>query len=357
MNRGAYVGMLVLCALASCTSTQEKPPTESGDSAFDSAPVETGHSEESGESGSAESADSAQPDSDSGPPDDTDTGTGAPNAWAQINLYGNTACAITNHGDGACWGYDRCGEAGIPAVKFGEVSLGLEFGCGLDPEGTASFWGLTCPDSDLGETHPPAGRFHALRAGWRAPCALDEANEIHCWGYLPGAMALVPVGAFLVAETGGYFACGLDEAGYIECWGKTADIPSAILDAPSTSGFTALSVGTDYACALQSDGAAVCWGDTGYTVLAVPERVLFSSISAGYYAVCGITLDGGLECWGGGDDDYISDPVILENPGGSGWAEVSVGSGTACALTTEAEIVCWGQKGYGLEKIPELPEE
>ena len=66
------------------------------------------------------------------------------------------------------------------------------------------------------ETDAPAGVFTAVAVSLASSCALDEAEELVCWGYDYGA----PAGPFETIDLGYWHGCAVRADASIDCWGE-----------------------------------------------------------------------------------------------------------------------------------------
>lgn len=176
--------------------------------------------------------------------------------FSSISAGAGYTCAVTQEGEGYCWGSNRSGELGtgsttgsaVPArvqgtVHFQEIETGATHTCGFTPDGQVYCWGLNS-NGELGTgtsgnaTTPAkvAGSIKAasLAVGSDQTCAVGEGGTAYCWGSNArgqggfgsgGALShLVPTpiaGAlrFNTLSTAGDHTCGATTSGEVYCWG------------------------------------------------------------------------------------------------------------------------------------------
>jgi alpha-tubulin suppressor-like RCC1 family protein len=181
--------------------------------------------------------------------------------FTQIDVGGNTSCALAESGDIWCWGYNGYGGVGnnstdarlwVPVQVDGgrsytQVSVGTFHTCGISL-GAVYCWGrnveaqlgigTTSPTSSPGSAVPvPAlgalGLTRQVAAGNTHTCAVNATGETYCWGSnangqlgdltttLRTSGVLVRTDARFVAITAGLVhTCASTEAGATYCWGS-----------------------------------------------------------------------------------------------------------------------------------------
>jgi alpha-tubulin suppressor-like RCC1 family protein len=221
-------------------------------------------------------------------------------------LADNPLCAVLADDSVSCWGEALAGTAGedaplgpelLPeAPSTREVLVGEAHGCLISRDAEVHCWG----DNRFGQSGSPrqvsvpgslalrkiplpgpaarlAGRLHSTCA------ALDDSDEVHCWGTAAssGGLADRPTGPTMVRGLDGArqltadqrLTCALRPGGTVACWGDllrggpwsweidhitpTLDSPT---DVPGVGNARALATGSGFSCALRGDGAVVCWG-------------------------------------------------------------------------------------------------
>ncbi|MCY4103113.1 MAG: hypothetical protein OXG55_07640, partial [bacterium] len=135
---------------------------------------------------------------------------------------------------------------------------------------------------------------------------------------------------YTAITVGFHLSCALDSDGAITCSGDD-DSHSAVTDAPTGRGYTAISTGGDtnyftmpmddyegfsHSCALDRDGAITCWG--------------------GSRIFCGFAADSGPTC------SRRATNAGTGAPTGRGYTAIATGRGHSCALDRDGAITCWG---------------
>ncbi len=224
---------------------------------------------------------------------------------------------------------------------------------GTVPEGvvdTGQTWTCTVTAADDVATGGSASatgtagfRYATIAVGGAHACGLRRTGALYCAGDDTWGQSTPPVGLTAVQQlaAGLDHTCALDAVGAVTCWGSNA---SRQLEAPTTSGFVAITAGSWHTCALDAAGAATCWGlDVGQ--LTAPPDVSFTDLSAGAFHTCGRQTDGTLTCWG-------SNPFGMTPPAGDRWDQVASGGWHNCALDDQGAATCWGWGDAGQTQAP-----
>ncbi len=284
------------------------------------------------------------------------------------------ACALRDDGSPVCWGYDRYGQATLPAgERLTALSSGIAHTCALREDGSPVCWG----DTLFGGATPPLNEsFIALSSGANHTCALREDGSPVCWGYEEGIDSPPPGERFAALSGGGGHTCALREDGSPVCWGYDSYGQAT---PPPGERFMALSSGYSHTCALREDGSPVCWGLDDYGKATPPTGDRFMAISSGNDHTCALREDGSPVCWGL-DDAGQAKPPIGESVHGleqrlcltrarcERTARTSAGDGTysarprrhnacftalsrggshTCALRENGTPACWGYERFG----------
>jgi alpha-tubulin suppressor-like RCC1 family protein len=184
--------------------------------------------------------------------------------FKSLSLGLRNTCGVATDGATYCWGgmlgsgLDRGGadpdNAFVPLRLGGtmtlvSVSVGNDYGCGVDADGAAYCWGV----NDEG----------VLGSESNKESITDEALVP---ARVAGGLRFASISAGL-----GLHACGLTATGEAYCWGWNEDgqlgngtktsskVPVAV-----TGGlrFASISVGHFHTCGVSVDGAIYCWGAT-----------------------------------------------------------------------------------------------
>lgn len=291
-------------------------------------------------------------------------------------------CALDAAGATRCWGSNRLGALGIPAV-VGDTTLPV-----LVPNAPV-FSAITSS--------------RANTATGTAVCALTATGAAYCWGmneqgqlgvaptdqcpFLPGASpsctrrpmpvsggrSFVSIGVGAGPGEHTSRACAATSSGEAYCWGENSDgqlgngntmSASAPTLVASDSRFVQLSLGDRFTCGVTASAEIYCWGsnangglgDGGGASSLVPIRVAsserFATVAAAYNSACALTIDGRAFCWGTRLGLSVVDRTPTLVAGGHIFTDIDVGGLHACALTREGETWCWGRQsavGDGLE--------
>ncbi len=238
----------------------------------------------------------------------------------------------------------------------------------------------------------------ALESGHGHVCALNDNNEMHCWGWnhfgqtarddidtrTPKPYKIpLPPGRIERIAAGGQNACAVVE-GELYCWGKNntgqlanrtglnSHIPTRI-ELPGTIGM--VDIGDNHICAIV-DGGLMCWGwnfsceigqqgcvggnDNPTRVHWEPKwvhsmgpgsGVTFLDASKGHNCVI---KNGGAYCWGASVYGILGDGIRRTDPQptpkavigmSSGVTEIAGGEYSTCAIR-RGKIYCWGRGLY-----------
>ncbi|MFV8750066.1 RCC1 domain-containing protein [Nannocystaceae bacterium ST9] len=258
---------------------------------------------------------------------------------ASVAVGHSGACAVLDDGTLRCWGNrsivgvetneplgddDEPSTVVLPGAVIG-VALGFDSACAVLDDGQVACWGSD-PQCELDE---PCGILGV-------PGSLESSTP---------KLIEMPTAA-LEVSVGTLAACARLEGGSFTCWGDErlvgrgagggnigddetpASLPPLALD----QGVEQVDVGTGAACLLAADGSVRCWGGApvatpldpwGEDVLdplvvdpiPLPEPAV--TISVGYGSACALGESGSVYCWSGGlgygGEDVIGlDPSITQ---------------------------------------------
>lgn len=180
--------------------------------------------------------------------------------------------------------------------NFSNIAVGEDFVCGLLENGTITCFGSRNSPTSVTQK-VPSGIFRVVAAGFRHVCAIDDDQELRCWGNSVGE---VPQGKF-----------------------------------------KALALGENRSCALRNNQKVVCWGQNGFTLPDSLQGKPFVSIEAKRSVFCGVlTSNYSLYCWG--NESFSSNHMVFERvlPGpctNTCPCPMLPGSGNVCG---EGQIIC-----------------
>ena len=299
------------------------------------------------------------------------------NVRSRLSAGAIVTCALDTGGATRCWGSNRYGAVGIPAVA-GDTSLPLLL------TDAPSFAAISVADANNATT--------------TTTCALTADGVPYCWGMnhegmlgvaitdqcpafqqnpvpsctrrpmpVAGGHRFVSIVAGGGDEIYGVSACGLTSAGEAWCWGHNTNGQLGTGTTLATSSpvrvsgdlrFVQLALGQSSTCGLTPIGEIYCWGNNtngqlgdGTTAPSlVPIRVAssesFVALDAASRTTCALTVTGQPYCWGlrlGGPSGADSTPVALATS--QRFRSISVGMGLVCALTDAGESWCQGAPG------------
>ena len=301
----------------------------------------------------------------------TSVASADPFTYSSVEIGNSTVCAVTNDGQGLCWGSNRdqyliasSRELNITTPtkvplpnndRFVTIAGGTNrTWCGLAVSGKVYCWG----DHHIGSYFTPTSRTpvavefpHAMtitevHSGYSNGCALNTDAELWCWGDIlesgsgqtepmrtPVKVAM-PNGERVVNFDNGGASCAVTDLGNIYCWGHSngagqlgigyanyfayavSVTPLKVLT-PAGVQFASVSTGLEHSCALSTTGTGYCWGDN--------YEGLFGNDS---YA-----------------DSLLPTPMIV--PNNEKLTVVSTGWYHTCVLTVSGKTWCFGRGAFG----------
>jgi titin len=319
------------------------------------------------------------------------TTTGTPlngKTIAGITAGGQTSCAVTTDGVGACWGDNSSAQLGtgtfvtkstVPVAirmtsgpfvgkQLAQVSVNDHHGCGVTTDGVVACWGLNVqlgngttssysPVAPTTSGTPLSGKtIKQVATGEAHTCVVTTDGVVACWG------------------VNGYGELGNS---------GTSDSPTAtqvVTAGTPLAGHTAksISAGHSHTCVIADDNKPYCWGlgfngalgnGTTIQVNPLPKAVTtagtplsgatVTKVEAGAYHACALTSTGAVSCWGqgangalgtGNNSDSII-PVGITTTGtplaGKTISWLSGPFDQDCVVTSAGAIACWGDNTHG----------
>lgn len=245
-----------------------------------------------------------------------------------IAALSDIECGIKADASVVCWGnLPGAAASPVPAgLSASAIAVGVAYQCVVTSDmARLTCWGAT----DVVQGLPPSGPFLQVSVGRNFACALEQDGTLACWGNNAFGEATPPVGTFTQLVTSNFHSCALKADGTAACWGlgnatmapdggnqfdpfpadgDDADAAWGQAVAPTDQRFTRLAVGFDHSCGILESGDVLCWGagktagncaasidDCGQSVA---QTGPFVDIALGLSNSCGILATGKLKCWG-----------------------------------------------------------
>ena len=268
-------------------------------------------------------------------------------------------------------------------LRSGLLGLGVHQGaCAIRPGGILFCWGMnaagalglppsTCPAEGCRHqvTHPNGNAWREVSVGGEHVCAIDDRNELYCWG----------------SNARGQ----LGVSNHVE----------GALEHPLTFQVTRVAANTDATCAIKADTRTLyCWGNevSGQTgvltdgrcaaapnmvipfatriadheidacppIASDPEVGRWLDVTGGGDTACGMIADGRAFCWGGevqqgtGKDLPACKPGCRPTTLPGAWTHISENAlHHRCGIRPTGELLCWGLNDQGQLGIGEITED
>jgi alpha-tubulin suppressor-like RCC1 family protein len=301
----------------------------------------------------------------------TSVASADPFTYSSVEIGNSTVCAVTNDGQGLCWGSNRdqyliasSRELNITTPtkvplpnndRFVTIAGGTNrTWCGLAVSGKVYCWG----DHHIGSYFTPTSRTpvavefpHAMtitevHSGYSNGCALNTDDELWCWGDIlesgsgqtepmrtPVKVAM-PNNERVINFDNGGASCAVTDLGNIYCWGHS-------------NGAGQLGIG-------YANYFAYAVSVTPLKVL-TPAGVQFTSVSTGLEHSCAVSTTGTGYCWGDnyeglfGNDSYVDSllPTPMIVPNNEKLKTVSTGWYHTCVITVSGKTWCFGRGDFG----------
>ncbi len=298
-------------------------------------------------------------------------------------------CALTAKEGLECWGLNEFGQVGDssfddtlvpvdvvgidPGGVIGLVS-GIHHTCVLTSANEVFCWGLNgsgqLGDGTTENRNEPIlvdgieGKITSISAGAEFTCALNDANDVFCWGNNSSGQlndgteiySSLPVKTTTVSDDtvlisgGSEELQGLTSDGVMQLWNSQPIIPVTGLP-DEDNAYVSADRFTEGGCTMTDAGDVNCWG--GITDAQVKGAVVNDMLSSGQEHACTMKAEG-LVCWGSnsngqlGDDsldDSLEETLVIKLE--QGVIALAAGMKHTCVIYADETIACWGLNDYG----------
>lgn len=317
---------------------------------------------------------------------------------SEITTGQNHTCAVTQNGEGKCWGWNSYGQLGDGSTFDSEIPVnvvGLQSGvsaivgsrlstCALTGAGGVKCWGRNdtgqVGDGTMFDRNVPvdvvglSSGMIKISAGSYHICVLSSSGKMKCWGRNfysqlgDGTILMrsIPINVVNTKNnisniaTGSWHTCNLDANGSVNCWGENywgelgdgtkihRSTPGSVIGLPG--GINYVATGRWHTCVLTSSNGVMCWGANNYgqlgdgttTQRSTPVDVVslssgVSTIVGGWYHTCALMTNGGVKCWGANSTGQLGDGTTTQQ---NTPVDVVGLSGDVIALTAGSEDTC-----------------
>ncbi len=318
------------------------------------------------------------------------------------------SCADTTDGRRFCWGASNLSAPLAVSLTPEETSIrdeaviGTQRACFLRAgelfcRGAANYGELGTGVWAATDWMPtvPIMRAQAVSLGGRASCAIDEANEVACWGFgrsgevgtgdlhVHAAPTRIGIGGADKVATAHTHSCAETTTG-VYCWGSDRfgqlgrgrkDFVTGVGIAGLGGGIAEVATSGDFGCARTTAGTVWCWGqnvsgqvgdaslETFATSVQVPLTITAKQLFSTRSSTCAAD-DSDVYCWGGNDHGvlgssgggYSATPVrVVGLPSGATLGTGTAGGYNACIIAN-GDAYCWGAiRDWGNDVLNDVP--
>jgi alpha-tubulin suppressor-like RCC1 family protein len=267
----------------------------------------------------------------------------------QISVGLDYDCLLEKDGTVICWGRNDYGQASAPKGKFRQISANYYHSCGVKESGDIVCWG----NNGMGQSKNQKGSYTQVAVGEYSSCAIKIDGSLKCWG---NPNIIPPTGNYVQIDGGEGTFCAINQGIGAVCFGKdNIEIKDKILqitvgmyyDGPTGGRNSSIDI-----CAIRDDRTVVCiQGGLG---MVVPPPGRFVQISSGFNKTCGVKENSLIKCWEGilyGDRTYSVYGIEYTDIQGK-YLHLEIGKNHYCAIDINDSIICEGDNSFGQSNSP-----
>jgi len=233
-----------------------------------------------------------------------------------------------------------------------EISVGSIFSLGLSNDGKVHVWGKTAKSKavDMKDKIPKdMGNVVMISAGFDHAVAVNDKNEVFCWGNDRLGQCQVPTS--INGKTVKYVSAGYQgtvlimDSGEAVYWGNASALD---IDLSKYQGkYEKIVLTANSAVALTTDGEVVYLGKNKAIYSDIPEMERVVDIAATAQTVCAILEDGSMKVWGNVEKGISEISAVDGRP-----VSVVAGRYHYTVLTDSGNVYSWGYNNFGQSNVP-----